>query len=82
MPADQPADVPADTPTDDGGVVVDVAPQLVNAFSQDGEDVVVRFSEEIDSTTGGDPSNYEVLGSNSSTLPCDSPASTSRGIPP
>ena len=58
------ADSTADTP-----VVVDEAPRLVNAFSQDGEDVIVRFSEDMDPTTSEEAGNYRVVGSDNSELP-------------
>ena len=55
---------------DVGDVVepVDEAPRLVNAFSKDGEDVVARFSEEVDETTGGTVANYRIVGSDNSEL--------------
>lgn len=41
-------------------------PKVVGAFSPDGQTVTVRFSELIDSATGGDKTNYSITGSDMS----------------
>ena len=60
-----------DAATDLGedAVEVDEAPRLVNAFSRDGEEIVARFSEDVDETTGAEAANYRVVGSDNSELP-------------
>ena len=43
-----------------------VAPRVIGAFSADGVTVSVRFSEPVDSTTGGTAANYSITGSDMS----------------
>ena len=59
-------------------VEVDEAPRLVNAFSRDGEEIVSRFSEEIDTGSGAAAENYRVVGSDNSELPVTSVAVDGR----
>jgi alpha-amylase/alpha-mannosidase (GH57 family) len=77
-PTDGPGDVAdtgdaADTfdaaDTLDDADVVDEVPRVVNAFSENGLDIVVRFSEPMDPATTEVPANFAVQGSDASSLP-------------
>ncbi|MFT7622917.1 MAG: alpha-amylase/alpha-mannosidase (GH57 family), partial [Myxococcota bacterium] len=46
----------------------ETAPQVVSAFSADGQNVTVRFTEEVDSDSGAELSNYTIKGSDNSIL--------------
>lgn len=69
------SDIPVDPgPADDGLVGPDpgidtVSPQVISAFSSDGKGVTVRFSELLESSGAGDPSNYTIIASDNSTIP-------------
>ncbi|MBN1946110.1 MAG: Ig-like domain-containing protein [Bradymonadales bacterium] len=67
IPADWPADVPYDLA--DMEEPVDLAPRVENAFSRDGSDIVVRFSEAMDPTTTTVAANYRVEGSDATSIP-------------
>ncbi|MFT5430458.1 MAG: alpha-amylase/alpha-mannosidase (GH57 family) [Myxococcota bacterium] len=70
MPADAEGDTPdfGKPPQPDTGGPDEEGPQVVSAFSSDGLTVSVRFTEDIDSATGSDSSNFTIKGSDNSTI--------------
>jgi alpha-amylase/alpha-mannosidase (GH57 family) len=53
---------------DEGSIITDEAPALVNAVSQGGEEIVVRFSEPMAPDPTENTENFQILGSDNSEL--------------
>ncbi len=65
-------------PADAGPPPVPEKPQVLGAFSADGETVTVRFSKLMDPASAGDASHYQILGSDNTLVEIASASASGR----